>query len=165
MQLIIYMIWEWELDFISLTTVFSGWVHGQLARWRRWSTCDVGEATEGLENEQSSFSNSSVTSPASQLILKPFCCFTYITVHSPTFPSLHLCHRHFTCVTGISPLSQAFHLCHRHFTSVTGISPLSQAFHLCHRHFTHVTWRGAHDKIRQWNKIKKKIRSTKIIKW
>ena len=28
--------------------------------------------------------NSSVTSPSSQFILQPFCCFTYITAHSPT---------------------------------------------------------------------------------
>ena len=57
-----------------------------------------------------SFSNPSITLPTSQLILQPFHCFTYVTVHSPTssfasptsevkrrahsptFPSLHLCH-------------------------------------------------------------------------
>ena len=25
--------------------------HGRLARWRKWKSCDVGEAKEGLENE------------------------------------------------------------------------------------------------------------------
>ena len=35
--------------------------------WRM--ICDVCEATESLENEQSSFSNPSVASPTSQLIL------------------------------------------------------------------------------------------------
>ena len=25
--------------------------HGRLARWRKWRSCDVGEAKEGLENE------------------------------------------------------------------------------------------------------------------
>ena len=60
-------------------------------------SCDVGELTESLENEQSSFSKLSVTSPMSQLILKPFRCFTYVTTHNPSF---------------VSPTSQALHLCH-----------------------------------------------------
>ena len=46
-------------------------------------------------DEQSSFSNLSVTSPT----LQPFCCFTYVTVHSPTLLSLLLRHRLFTNVT------------------------------------------------------------------
>ena len=46
----------------------------------------------------SSFSNHSVTSPTSQLILQSFRCFTYVTVHSPTLLSL-LHHRLFTYVT------------------------------------------------------------------
>ena len=25
--------------------------HGRLARWRKWNSCDIGEAKEGLENE------------------------------------------------------------------------------------------------------------------
>ena len=77
--------------------------------------CDVGEATEGLENELwvgevtkrlendlcynynhelSSFSNPSVALPKSQLILQPFCSFTYVTVHSPALLLLllHLIH-------------------------------------------------------------------------
>ena len=49
--------------------------------------------------KQSSFSDLYVTSPMSQVILKPFRCFTYITAHSPTLPSLLLHHRHFTYVT------------------------------------------------------------------
>ena len=61
-------------------------------------------------NEQRSFSNLSVTSPTSQiilqpfrrftptsqLILQPFRCFTYVTVHSPTLLSLLLRHKLFT---------------------------------------------------------------------
>ena len=39
---------------------------------------------------QSSFSNISLTSPGSQLILQPFRRFTYVTAHSPTLPLLHL---------------------------------------------------------------------------
>ena len=37
-----------------------------------------------------SFSNLSVTSPTSQLIFRPFRCFTYVTAHSPTLLSLLL---------------------------------------------------------------------------
>ena len=46
--------------------------------------------------EQSSFSNLSVTSPTTQLILQPFCCFTYIIAHSPTLLSLLQHHKLFT---------------------------------------------------------------------
>ena len=42
------------------------------------------------------FSNPSVALPTSQLILQPFRCFTYITVHSPILLSLLLCHKFFT---------------------------------------------------------------------
>ena len=47
---------------------------------------------------ESSFSNLSVTSPTSQLILQPFPRFTYATTHSPTLPLLHLRQRIFTYV-------------------------------------------------------------------
>ena len=84
--------------------------------WRM--SCDVGETTEVLQNElwrrwssahsptlpslhlrQSSFSNPFVALPTSQLILKPFRSFTYVTAHSPTLLSLFLRHRLFTYVT------------------------------------------------------------------
>ena len=78
---------------------------------------DLGEATEGLENEQSSFhspafsslhlchssfSNPSVALPTSQLILQHFRCFTYVTAHSRTLLSLLLCHRLLTYVTWLA---------------------------------------------------------------
>ena len=69
---------------------------GRLARWIKWRACDVGEAKEGLE---SSFSNLSITSPTSHLILQPFCRSTCITAQSPTLPLLHLHCRLFTYVT------------------------------------------------------------------
>ena len=95
-------------------------------------SCEVGKATEGLENElfilqpyhhftyvtthsptllslhlrHSSFSNPSVASPTSQLILQPFCRFTYVTVHSPTLLSLHLRHSSFSNPSVASPTSQ-----------------------------------------------------------
>ena len=69
--------------------------HGRLARWRKWRAYDVREAKEGLDNllqpfrhftyvtahsptlpslylRRSSFSNRSVASPTSQLILRSF---------------------------------------------------------------------------------------------
>ena len=68
---------------------------------------DVGEVTERLKNELCydynyelcSYSNLSITSPTSQLILQPFCCFTYVTAHSPTLLQLLLCHKIFNYVT------------------------------------------------------------------
>ena len=75
-------------------------------------SCDVGEMTERLENEQSSFSNLSVTSPTSPLILQPFRRFTYTTAHSPTLALLHLRHSLFSNPSFDSPTSQALHLRH-----------------------------------------------------
>ena len=43
-----------------------------------------------LHLRHSSFSNLSFALPTSQLILQPFCCFTYVTVHSLTLLSLLL---------------------------------------------------------------------------
>ena len=63
-------------------------------------------------NEQSLFSNLSVTSPTSHLILHPFRRFTYVTVHSPTLPLLHLRHSSFSNPFFASPTSPAFHLIH-----------------------------------------------------
>ena len=40
-----------------------------------------------------SFSNPSIALPTSQLILQPFRCFTYVTVHSPTLHSRLLRHK------------------------------------------------------------------------
>ena len=61
---------------------------------------------------QNSFSNPSVTLPTSQLILQPFCHFTYITAHSRTLPLLHLHHSSFSNPSFASPTSQALHLIH-----------------------------------------------------
>ena len=100
---------------VATASLASSKRHGRLARWIKWRACDVGEVKEGLENElwrrwsngrieewahsptfpslhlrHNSFSNPSVALPTSQLILKPFRCFTYVTVHPPTLLSLHL---------------------------------------------------------------------------
>ena len=73
--------------------------------WRM--SCDVGKATEGLENELwSRWSNGKFGERAllylylwALLILQTFRHFTYFTTHSPTLLLLLLCHRLFTYVT------------------------------------------------------------------
>ena len=62
--------------------------------------------------ELCSFSNLSVTSPTSHLILQPFCRFTYVTAHSLTLQLLHLRHSSFSNPSLASLTSQALHLCH-----------------------------------------------------
>ena len=125
---------------------------------------DVGEVTERLENELCydynyelcSFSNLSITSPTSQLILQPFRRFTYVTAHSPTLPLRHLLHSSFSKPSFASPTSQALHLIHlltlqtfrhltyvtthsqtlRRFTYVTAHSPSLPLLHLLHSSFS-----------------------------
>ena len=72
----------------------------QERRKKGWRvSCDVDEVTEKLQNELCSFSNLSVALPTSQLILRPFRCFTYVKAHSPALLSLLLRLRIFTYVT------------------------------------------------------------------
>ena len=85
-----------------------------------------------LHLRHSSFSNLSLTSPTSQLILQPFPHFTYVTAHFPTFPSLYLGHSSFSNLSVIPPTSQLILQSFRHFTYVTTIL---QPF----RRFTYVT--------------------------
>ena len=98
--------------------------------WRRWTDGKVGECAHSptfpvlhlrhssfsnpsvLHLRHSSFSNPSVASPMSQLILQPFRCFTYVTAHSPTLPSLHLRHSSFSNPSFASHTPQALHLRH-----------------------------------------------------
>ena len=97
-------------------------------------SCDVGEVTESLENEQSSFSKISVTSPTSQVILQPFPRFTHVTTHSSTLPLLYLRHSSFSNPSFASPelILQAF----RHFTYVTAHSPTLPSLYLRHNSFS-----------------------------
>ena len=71
------------------------------------------------------FSNPSATLPTSQLILQPFCFFTYIIGTSPTS----------------HPILQPF----LRFIYATAHSPTLLTLHLLHKLFTYVTWRAAHD--------------------
>ena len=103
------------------------------------------------DGKRSSFSNLSVTSPTSQLILQPFRPFTYVTAHSPTLQLLHeLCSfsnlsvtspssqlilqpfRRFIHVTAHSPILPLLHLRHRSFSNPSFASSTSQALHLIH---------------------------------
>ena len=59
-------------------------------------SCDVGKATEGLENELwCCFTYIIGTSSTSQLIPQPFHCFIYVTVHSTILLLLHLRHSYY----------------------------------------------------------------------
>ena len=103
--------WSQLWQAISKFWEFSGVLQrGWLAKWRKWRACDVGEAKEGLE--LCSFSNLSVTSPTSQLILQSFRRFTYVTAHAPTLPLLHLRYSSFSNPSFASPTLQALHLRH-----------------------------------------------------
>ena len=73
---------------------------------RRWGVWILLTGPSGLH--RNSFSNHSVISPTSQLILilQAFCHFTYITAHSPTLPLLYLRHNSFSNPSVASPTSQ-----------------------------------------------------------
>ena len=151
-------------------------------------SCDVGEVTESLENDQSftyvtahsdspsflslhlrhsSFSNPSLALPTSQLILQPFLflpmsqlilqpfrCFTYVTAHSqtllllllnhssahsPSFQSLHLRHSAFSNSSlAFLPMSQFVLQPFCCFTYVTPHSPTLLSLLLHHRIFTYI---------------------------
>ena len=75
-------------------------------------SCELGQVTVRLENDLCSFSNISVTSPTSQLILQPSRRFTYVTAHSLTPPLLDLRHSSFSNPSFTSPTLQALHLIH-----------------------------------------------------
>ena len=106
--------------------------------WRRWSEGKVGEWAELIDRDvqQSSFSNLTVTSPTSQLILQPFRHFTYVTAHSPTLPSLYLRHRSFSNPFVASPTSQHILQAFHRFTYVTAHSPTLPLLYLRHSSFS-----------------------------
>ena len=96
-------------------------IHGWLAKWHKWA----------------------------ELILQPLRCFTYVTAHSPTLPSLYLRHSSFCNPYFTSPTSQAhsptfpsLHLCQlilqpfRRFTYVTAHWPALPFLHLRHSSFS-----------------------------
>ena len=140
--------------------------HGRLARWRKWKSCDAGEAKEGLENELwRRWSNwrvgewvvtyvkqgkgwrmncdvGEVTESLENqnelwrrwsdwkigewaeliLILQAFRHFNYVTAHSPTLPSLYLRHNSFSNPSVASPTSQLILQPFFRLSCVTGFS-------------------------------------------
>ena len=76
--------------------------------WRM--SCDVDEATEGLENQLWCRWSDGKFGEWALLILQTFPPFTYVTAHSPTLPLLHLHHSSFSNPSFASPTSQALHL-------------------------------------------------------
>ena len=95
-------------------------------------SCNVGEATESLKNEQSSFSKPTITSSTSQLILQTFRRFTYAAAHSPTLPLLHLRHISF-------PNPSVIDLRHSSFSNPSVVLPTLQFILQPFRCFTYVT--------------------------
>ena len=80
------------------------YIHGRLARWRKWRACDV-EEKEGLKYELwRRWSNGRVVEWA-ELILQPFRHFIYVIAHSPTLPSLYLRHSSFSNPSVVLPTS------------------------------------------------------------
>ena len=67
-----------------------------------------------LHLRHSSFSNPSATLPMSQLILLPFCCFTYVIGTSPSSQLMLQPFHCFTYITGHSTILLLLRLCHRH---------------------------------------------------
>ena len=122
-------------------------------------SCDVGKATEGLANElwcqwsdgkvgewaphsptfpslhlrHSSFSNSSVALLMSQLILQSFCCFTYVTMHSPALLSLLLRQRFSLTSPGEPPMTLTLLIPPRQNNYLRPWSSLIQSFSIPYR--------------------------------
>ena len=128
--------------------------------------CDVGEATEGLENELWRRWNDGkvgewdelIVIVIAELILQSFRHFTYATTHSPTLPRLNLRHssffnpsvalptsqlilqpfRSFTYITAHCPTLPLLYLHHSWFSNPSEASPTSQLILQPFRHFTYV---------------------------
>ena len=95
-------------------------------------SCDVGKATEGLEN----FTYVTTHSPTLPSLY-------YVTAHSPTLPLLHLLHSSFSNTSFASPTSQALHLIHlasqqNSFSNLSVTSSTSQLILQTFRRFTYV---------------------------
>ena len=87
-------------------------------------SCDVGDVTERLENEQSR--------ATSQLILQPFRRFTYVKAHSPTLALLHLRHSSFSNPSFASPTSLALHLRHLASRRASVVKMLNKPKQFCY---------------------------------
>ena len=79
--------------------------------WRM--SCDVGEVTERLENQNELWVGEVTESLENEL---------YVTAHSPTLPSLYLRHNSFSNTSVASPTSQLILQPLFHLSYVTGFS-------------------------------------------
>ena len=113
--------------------------------------CDIGEATEGLENELwRRWSEGRVGEWAVMQVkwqkawrMSSAMAITMSSAHSPRFPSLHLHHSSFSnpslALDTSQLILQPFHC----FTYITAHFPTLLLPLLRHRIFTYVTWRAA----------------------
>ena len=105
-------------------------------------SCDVGKATEWLENElwcrwsDGKVGGWTLLCVWALLILQPFRHFTYVTTHSPTLISLYLRHSSFSNPSVVSPTSQLILQPLFRFTYVTAHSPTVPLLHLHHSSFS-----------------------------
>ena len=121
------------------------------AHWRM--SCDIAKAMEGLENKLWCRWRDRKVGEWALLILQTFHHFTYVTAHSPTLPSLYLCHSSFSNeqssfsnlsvtshVTAHSPTLLSLYLRHSSFSNLSLTSPTSQALHLIHLDYMILLW-------------------------
>ena len=149
--------------------------HGRLARWRKWRTCDVGEAKEELENELWCWwSNKRIGECAVKVKRRKGLenelwrrwsdgkvgkWAELSTIQSAEISTIQWAElilqpfRHFTYVNSsfsnpslASPTSQFILQPFRCFTYVRVHSPSLLSLLLRHRLFNYVTWRAAHVK-------------------
>ena len=91
-------------------------------------SCDVGEATESLKNEQMTCD----VGEATESLKNEQSSFSKLSVASPTSQFILQLVRRFTYVTGHSPTLLLLHLHHSSFSNPSFASPTSQDFHLRH---------------------------------
>ena len=103
-------------------------------------SCDVGEVTESLENQNELWRR------WSDWKLGEWALLTYVTAHSdsPSFSSLHLHHSSFSNPSLALPTSQLILEPFCCFAYAMAHSPTLLLPLLHHRIFTYITWRAAH---------------------
>ena len=87
--------------------------------------CDAGEVKEGLQNELWRMWRNGRIGERAELILEPFSSFHLVTAHSPTLPTLYLCHSSISNPSVASPTSQLILQSFFRFFYVTGCSLMS----------------------------------------
>ena len=97
------------LSALFMSTLTTVWMkHGQLARWRRWSVCDVGQAKKGSEPHSPTLSLLHLVTAHSSILM----LLHLVTAHSSILMLLHLCHSSFYNPSIALTTSQALHLRH-----------------------------------------------------